>query len=94
MRLGWSLANTTFDGNLESGGRFCNDAFCRNLASVAVKMFPHLIYLKNILYRCTSNAICEDNAAINCITVQYKNCSLPSTILGHTKLVRNNKLTI
>jgi hypothetical protein len=31
---------------LESGGRFCVGAFGRNLASVAVKMFSHLIYLR------------------------------------------------
>jgi hypothetical protein len=29
--------------SLESGGRFCVGAFGRNLASVAVKMFSHLI---------------------------------------------------
>jgi hypothetical protein len=34
--------------NLESGGRFCVGAFGRNLVSVAVKMFSHLIYsIKN-----------------------------------------------
>jgi hypothetical protein len=32
-----------FGGSLESGGRFCVGAFDRNLASVAVKMFSHLI---------------------------------------------------
>jgi hypothetical protein len=31
-------------GSLESGGRFCVGAFGSNLASVAVKMFSHLIY--------------------------------------------------
>jgi hypothetical protein len=31
---------------LESGGRFCVGAFGRNLASVAMKMFAHLIYFK------------------------------------------------
>jgi hypothetical protein len=40
--------------------------------------------LKNKLYKlCTFNAICKDNAAINCITVQHKKVSLPSTITGH-----------
>jgi hypothetical protein len=43
----WSdLTECTFGGSLESGGRFCVGAFGRNLASVAVKMFPHLIYLE------------------------------------------------
>jgi hypothetical protein len=31
-------------GSLESGCRFCVDAFGMNLVSVAVKMFSHLIY--------------------------------------------------
>jgi hypothetical protein len=33
------------------------------------------------------NAICKDNSAINCITVQHKKCSLSSTLTGHTTLV-------
>jgi hypothetical protein len=32
-------------GSLESSGWFCVGAFGRNLASVDVKMFSHLIYL-------------------------------------------------
>jgi hypothetical protein len=38
----WNLPMTGVWG-LESGGRFLVGAFGRNLASVAVKMFPHLI---------------------------------------------------
>jgi hypothetical protein len=39
------MASMVWSGeSLESGGRFCVGAFGRNLASVAVKMFPHLIY--------------------------------------------------
>jgi hypothetical protein len=61
--LWWSLAEFAFDGSLESGGRFCVGAFGRNLASVAVKMFAHLIYLKINFYKfCTFNAICKANA--------------------------------
>jgi hypothetical protein len=30
------------------------------------------------------NAICKDNAAINCITVQHRKVSFPSTLTGHT----------
>jgi hypothetical protein len=64
--------------SIESGGRFCVGAFGRNLASVAVKMFSHLIYLiKKFEKFCTFNAICEDNAAINCNTVQNKKDSFP-----------------
>jgi hypothetical protein len=42
--------------------------------SVAVKMFSHIIYFFNKFYKfCTFNAICKDNAAINCITtVEHK----------------------
>jgi hypothetical protein len=59
--------------SLESGGRFCVGSFDRNLASVAVKMFSHLIYFVKKFYKfCTLNAICKNNAAINCITAQQK----------------------
>jgi hypothetical protein len=34
-------------GILESGGRFCVGEFGRNLVSVAVKMFSHLISFRN-----------------------------------------------
>jgi hypothetical protein len=61
-----------FDGSLESGGRFCIGAFGRNLASVAVKMSSHLVYFIKKFYKfCSFNAICKDNATINCITVQH-----------------------
>jgi hypothetical protein len=33
---------------------------------------------------CTFNVICKDNAAINCVTVQHKKGSFPSTLTGHT----------
>jgi hypothetical protein len=57
----------------ELGGRFCVGAFGRNLASVAVKMFLHEIYVVKKFYKfCTFNAICKVNAAINCISVQHK----------------------
>jgi hypothetical protein len=60
-----------FGGILESGGRFCVRAFGRNMASVAVKMFSHLIqFIKKFYKFSIFNAICKDNAAINCITVQ------------------------
>jgi hypothetical protein len=62
--------------------------FGGNLASVAVKMFPHSIYFKKFYKICAFNAICKDNAAINYITVQHKKGSLPSTLTGHTTLVR------
>jgi hypothetical protein len=64
--------------SLESGGRFCVGAFGRNLASLAVKMFSHLIYFKKKCYKCCNfNAICKDNAAIRCITFQLYYCSSP-----------------
>lgn len=34
-----------FVGSLDSGGRFCVDAFSTNLASVAVKAFSRVINL-------------------------------------------------
>jgi hypothetical protein len=46
----------------------------------------HLIYFIKTCYNfCTFNAICKDNAAINCITVQHKKVSFSSTL---TMLVR------
>jgi hypothetical protein len=59
--------------SLESGGRFCVGAFGRNLASVAMKMFTHFIcFIKKFYKFCTFNAICNDNAEINCLNVQHK----------------------
>jgi hypothetical protein len=49
----------------------CVCAFGRNQASVAVKMFSHLMYFIKKFYRCTFNVICKDNAAIKmyyCLT--------------------------
>jgi hypothetical protein len=72
-RLWWGLAESAFGGSVESGGRFCIGAFGRNLASVAVKMFSHLIlFVKKCHKSCTFSAICKDNAAINCISSQHK----------------------
>jgi hypothetical protein len=54
--------------NLQSGGRVCVRALGRNLASVAVKMFSHLIqFIKEYYKFCTFNGIWKDNATINCI---------------------------
>jgi hypothetical protein len=69
----WGLAESAFGGSLDSGCRFCVGAFGRNLASVVVKMFSHWIYFIKKFYKfCSLNAICKDNAAINCITFQHK----------------------
>jgi hypothetical protein len=44
-----------------------------NLASGVVKMFAHLIYFINKFYKfCTFNAICKNNAALNCVVIQHK----------------------
>jgi hypothetical protein len=73
---------------LESGGRFYVGTFGRNPTSVAVTMFSHLIYFTIKFYKfCTFNAICKDNAAVNCITLQHKKGSFPSTFTGHTTLI-------
>jgi hypothetical protein len=68
-RLWRGLAEAAFSGSLEKGGRFCVGAFGRNLASVTMKMFSHLIYFIKKFYKfCTFNASFKHNAAINCIT--------------------------
>jgi hypothetical protein len=65
---------------LLSGGRFCIGAFGRNLAAVAVKMYSYLIYFVQKFYKfCTFNAICKNNAAKNCVTVQHKKGLFPLT---------------
>jgi hypothetical protein len=72
-------------GRLESGIKqsFYVGAFGRNQASVAVKMFSHLIYFIKKFYKlCTFSTICEGNAAINCVTVQHNKGSFPSTLTG------------
>jgi hypothetical protein len=44
-----------------------------------------LIYLINQFYTCCNfKVICEDNIAINFVTVQHKNGSLPSNLTGNT----------
>jgi hypothetical protein len=64
---------SAFVGSLESGGRFCVGVSGRNLFSVAVKMFSHVIYFTKKLYKCcTLNAIYKDSAEIQCITIQQK----------------------
>jgi hypothetical protein len=68
-RLGWRLTECAFCGSLESGGRFCVGAFGKNLASVAVKMFLHLIYLSRKFFNCV---LSMRLAALHCITVQHK----------------------
>jgi hypothetical protein len=61
-------------------------------------MVSHLIYFIKTFYKfCTFNAISKDNAAINCIIVQHKKGSFPSTLTDHTtrllmKLLINLKL--
>jgi Tfp pilus assembly ATPase PilU len=42
---------------------------------------------KELYKLCTFDTISKDNAAINCITVQHRKGSFPSTLTGHTALV-------
>jgi hypothetical protein len=56
----------------ESDFSFREDVFTFNL-------------VKNKFYKyCISNAICKDNATINCITVRHKKGSFPLKLTGHT----------
>jgi hypothetical protein len=80
--LWWDLAEFALGGRLDSDFRFCVGAFGRNLASAAVKVFPHLIcFIKTFYEFCTFNVLCKVNAAVNYITVQKK---IPVTLMGHT----------
>jgi hypothetical protein len=38
--------------SIESGGRFCFGAFGRNIASVVMNMFAHLISFVHKCYKC------------------------------------------
>jgi hypothetical protein len=66
-RLWWGLAESAFDGSLESACLFCVGVIGRSLASVAVKMFSRLIWEFYTFYlisfykfrRPTFNAICK-----------------------------------
>jgi hypothetical protein len=56
-------------------------------------VFTFNLFIKKFYKFCTFSAIFKDNAAINCITVQHKKGSFPSTLTGHTLLllkIRNN----
>jgi hypothetical protein len=69
-RLWWGLAESAYRvRNLESRDRFCVGASTRNMTSVAVNMYSNFVYvIKRDFYKlCTFNAMCKDNAAINCI---------------------------
>jgi hypothetical protein len=68
----------------ESGVRVCVGAFGRSLASVAVKIFSHLIYFVKKFYKfCTFSATLKVSAAMNYITVQHKKGLFPSPLTGH-----------
>jgi hypothetical protein len=61
---------SAFDGILEAGDRVCVGAFGRNLASVAVKTFPHLIsFIKTSYTFVASEAFSKDDITINCINI-------------------------
>jgi hypothetical protein len=94
-RLWWSVEESAFGGSLESGGRFCVGAFSRNLASVDVKMFPHLIPLIKTLFKfCTFNVVCKDNAAVNYINVQHKKRYIPVNFNGsHYAIILRKYIT-
>jgi hypothetical protein len=73
--------------SLESSGQVCDNEFGRNLALVAMKMFPHVIYfIKKFHKFCTLNVICMDNTSVNCITLQHEKGLFPLTLTGHTML--------
>jgi hypothetical protein len=65
MLLWWTMAESAFNGSLESGSRFCVGAFGINREDVFT---INLLYKE--IYRCyIFSAICKYNSAINCITV-------------------------
>jgi hypothetical protein len=82
---------------MESGHQFCFDAFGRNLASVALNMFSHLIYFINMFYLDIFYlyAIFKGNATVNRITAQPKRAHPHPTVLtAPVGFVRIHKLAI
>jgi hypothetical protein len=73
--------------SLESGGRFCVGVFGRNLASVAFKMFSHSVFFIKKFYKCTFNAICRDNAAVDRIAFQDSKVLFPWSMSGYNMLL-------
>jgi hypothetical protein len=81
MRPWWSLKEYV----LGSQALGCVGACGRNMTSTGEKKLTYLIYFIKLFYKfCTFNVICNDNSAINCITVHHKKVSLLSTLMGHT----------
>jgi hypothetical protein len=73
MRFWWGLVEFVFSYNPLSASWFCVGTFGRNLALFAVRICLHFIYFIKKFYKFyTLNVICEDNAAINCITFQHQ----------------------
>jgi hypothetical protein len=56
---------SAFGWSLESDGPFCVGAFGIHLASVAAKMFSHVICFIKKCDECSFRAICKANAAVN-----------------------------
>jgi hypothetical protein len=51
----------------------------------------YLLHTEIFRKLCAFSAICKDNAAINCTTVQHKRGAFPSTLTGHTLGQLTNK---
>jgi hypothetical protein len=78
--------------SLELGGQFCVGAFGTNMASVAVNMFTHLIYIMKIFYNCcASNAICKENTAINYTYFNINSVYSRKSQYASTSITQNSK---
>jgi hypothetical protein len=84
---------------MESGRQFCFDAFGRNLASVALNMFSHLIYFIKMFYLDIFYlyAIFKGNATVNLITAQPKRDHPHPTVLttpnGYSRIRSNPQVS-
>jgi hypothetical protein len=83
-RLWWGLAEFNLAGVWSQGGSvlyWCvwqESGFNRREDVFTINLNFKAFY---ILY--TFRAICKDNATTNCITVEHKKDSIPSTLTGH-----------
>jgi hypothetical protein len=85
---GGALAESAFDGSLESSAvGFMLVRLARIWLQSPLDVITFDLVEKKFYKFCTFNAICKDNFAINCIIVQHRKGSFPSTLTGRTTLV-------
>jgi hypothetical protein len=84
-----AMVGSAFGGSLASGVKRSVLCWCAwQESGVSCREdFSHLIYFIRKFYKCYNfNAICTDNATINCIAVQHKETFILVPLTGHITL--------